>query len=92
MKYFSKDEVVLIENDKNGWYEKAVFILNKDVPKKKRPKDIVGEAEKIIEDYMKKNRLNYSLKKHKKRNIDFVLNLSLFLSIVLFIYCVAQVL
>ncbi|WP_058486502.1 DUF927 domain-containing protein [Defluviitalea phaphyphila] len=90
MKYFSKDEIVIVENDKNGWYQKAIFILNKDCINKK-PKDIVAEAEKIIHKYMKKNKLKYYSKKYKKTKVDLILNISLILSIVLFIYCISKI-
>ncbi|NLK97584.1 hypothetical protein [Defluviitalea saccharophila] len=91
MDYFSNDRVVLIENKRGGWYEKAIFILNKDVNPKQMPKDIVEEAEKIIGDYIKRNKPIHSRKKLKKRRIDWILNCCLILSIVLFMYYAAQV-
>ena len=99
MDHISKDRVILIENTKGGWYEKAIFILNKDIPNKQRPKDIVSEAERIIEDYVKRNKLsnngkivklNTSRSYLKRNRINWILNSCLVFSIVLFIYCVAQ--
>jgi hypothetical protein len=91
MEYFSNGRVVFIENDKGGWYEKAIFILNKDVNPNRMPKDIVAEAEKIIGNYMKKSKPIYSGRKLKKRSTDWILNGCLFLSIVLFIYFASQI-
>lgn len=87
---------------KGGWYEKAIFILNKDVSTRQKPKDIVQEAEKIIGDYMKRSSPQKSgfstmiktksiTNKYKRRFINRILNLCLIVSIALFVYCVVQV-
>jgi len=90
MDHISRDRVVLIENKRGGWYEKAIFILNKDINPNQMPKDIVAEAERIIGDYMKRNKPAYFRKKFKKRSTDRILNCCLFLSIIVFIYYAAQ--
>lgn len=90
MSYYSKDRIILIENNTGGWYEKAIFILNNDVCNKQKPKDIVLEAERIIREYMKKNKTISYPQKNKRFKIDWLLNCCLILSIILFIYCSYQ--
>jgi len=54
-----RERVILIKGGNSNWYEQAIFIVKRDIPAKKIPKDFVLEAEKIISDYMSKNKINY---------------------------------
>lgn len=46
----NENRVVLIDGSGSEWYEKAIFILKS--PKTAKTKNLVFEAEKIINDYM----------------------------------------
>jgi hypothetical protein len=51
------DRVILVKGGANKWYDQAIFIVNKNLPSDKIPKDFVREAENIIRDFMdKKNK------------------------------------
>jgi hypothetical protein len=50
------ERVILIKGDAGKWYDQAIFIVNKNVPKDKIPKDFVREAENIIRSYMHKSK------------------------------------
>lgn len=45
-------KVILINGDKSKWYEQAIFIINEK--EENVPKNIVFEAEKIINEYVNK--------------------------------------
>ncbi|HOA80950.1 MAG TPA: hypothetical protein PKK61_07800 [Defluviitaleaceae bacterium] len=100
MKFYSNNRIILIENEKGGWYEKAIFLLNKDVHKEYQPMEIVQEAERIIENYIRNSNFYPSKSKRKaKRKISYkaynkrtnrVINVCLLLSIVVFIYYLFQ--
>jgi hypothetical protein len=47
------DRIILVEGDSSNWYEQAIFIVRKNVPKNKIPVDFVAEAEKIVNNYMR---------------------------------------
>jgi hypothetical protein len=57
----TSDRVILIKGDANKWYDQVIFIVNKDLPLEKMPKDFVQEAENIIR--------NYLTKKHKQTGL-----------------------
>lgn len=100
MKYYSSNRIILIENEKGGWYEKAIFFLNKDIHNEHRPMEIVQEAEKIIEDYLKNNgylskiktktKRKASYRRYKKGHTNRIINICLLLSIILFVYYLIQ--
>ena len=46
------DRIILVEGDSSKWYEQAIFIVRKNVPRNKVPVDFVAEAEKIVNNYM----------------------------------------
>ena len=48
----AKERVILIKGDATKWYDQAIFIVNQNLPANKIPVDFVGEAEKIIYNYM----------------------------------------
>ena len=50
------ERVILIKGDGTKWYNQAIFIVNKDTPKDNMPMDFVAEAEKIINNYMIRNK------------------------------------
>ncbi|MCL2840045.1 MAG: hypothetical protein FWE05_04650 [Defluviitaleaceae bacterium] len=50
------ERVILLKGDSTKWYEQAIFIVNQDTPVKKMPVDFVAEAEKIINNYMVKEK------------------------------------
>jgi hypothetical protein len=52
----ANDRVILIKGDASKWYDQAIFIVNKDIPAAKIPKDFVNEAEDIIFSYMNKSK------------------------------------
>jgi len=53
-----RERVILIKGGNSNWYEQAIFIVKRDMPAKKIPKDFVLEAEKIISEYMAKNKIS----------------------------------
>ncbi len=89
----SKERIILIKGDAEKWYNQAIFIVNKDLPPGKLPVDFVAEAEKIIADYMRKNKqpliktspppgriaVNPVRPAGNKRKSDFFINLCLML-------------
>lgn len=95
MKFYSNNRIILIENEDGGWYEKAIFLLNKDIHKEHQPMEIVWEAEKIIENYIRNNhyaanknptKRKSSLKSYKKRSTNRIINICLAISIIVFLY------
>ncbi|MCL2203325.1 MAG: hypothetical protein FWB88_05250 [Defluviitaleaceae bacterium] len=48
------ERVILIQGDASQWYEQAIFIVKPSSPHV--PVDMVAEAEKIIHNYMVKNK------------------------------------
>lgn len=61
-------KVILVNGNGSKWYEQAIFIVNKN--EANVPKNIVFEAEKIINEYLNKN---YPDKKYPN-NISNVYN------------------
>lgn len=55
----NKKKVILINGDSSKWYEQVIFIVNEQ--EKNIPKNIVFEAEKIINEYINK-KYNKSIK------------------------------
>jgi hypothetical protein len=52
----ANERIILIKGDADKWYNQAIFIVNKDLPDGKIPVDFVAEAEKIINNYLKKQK------------------------------------
>ena len=50
-----KERVILIKGDASKWYEQAIFIVNQNTPKDQIPLDFVAEAEKIIQNHIRKS-------------------------------------
>ena len=50
-----KERVILIKGDSSKWYEQAIFIVNQNTPKSQIPVDFVAEAEKIIQNHIRKS-------------------------------------
>ena len=50
------ERVILIKGDGTKWYNQAIFIVNRDTPKGDMPMDFVAEAERIINNYMTRNK------------------------------------
>jgi len=50
------ERVILLKGDATKWYNQAIFIVNQDTPAGKMPVDFVAEAEKIINNYMTKEK------------------------------------
>lgn len=86
-----KKRVILISGDKTKWYEQAIFIVKPGADKGDIPTDFVAEAEKIINEYLKKNdtKLGCPAQKQKRphakhdNGLDFILNGAMFLSCLL---------
>ena len=55
------ERVILVKGGDTKWYNQAIFIVNQNAPKEKIPIDFVAEAERIINNYMIKNKSNISL-------------------------------
>lgn len=55
------ERVILVKGDATKWYNQAIFIVNQDTPKDKMPMDFVAEAERIINNYMARDKSNVSL-------------------------------
>ena len=47
------EKVILIKGDDSNWFEQAIFVVRKDLPRSKVPVDLVSEAEKIINGYLR---------------------------------------
>ncbi|MCL2189656.1 MAG: hypothetical protein FWC16_11835 [Defluviitaleaceae bacterium] len=50
------ERVILIQGDANKWYDQAIFIVKPDGKAGNVPVDMVSEAEKIIHNYLVKNK------------------------------------
>jgi len=50
------ERVILIKGNGQNWYNQAIFIVNQDIPKSEMPVNFVAEAEKIISNYMTRNK------------------------------------
>ena len=50
------ERVIVLKGDNTKWYNQAIFIVDKNTPARKMPVDFVAEAEKIINNYMVKER------------------------------------
>lgn len=50
----SNEKVILIHGTKSNWFEKAIFILKDSRQPNRNPKDLVLEAEHIVQEYMSK--------------------------------------
>ena len=50
------ERVILIKGDATKWYNQAIFIVNRDTLKDDMPMDFVAEAERIINNYMIRNK------------------------------------
>lgn len=70
--------MITIQGNESEWYQKAVFVMKDDVINVSTHKDLKGEAERIIGNYLKRNGAT-SLK--PPANIDTTLNLILWGSI-----------
>ena len=61
----TNERVVVIKGDAEKWYSQAVFFINPSMAKEAIPVDFVAEAEKILYNYMAKNKqYNYALPAH----------------------------
>jgi len=54
------ERVILLKVDATKWYNQAIFIVNQDTPAAKMPVDFVAEAEKIINNYMSKEKKGHT--------------------------------
>lgn len=84
-------KVILINGKNSNWYEQAIFIINKK--EKTLPKNLVKEAEKIINKHLRKKYPNKNIKvrSNKKNNIKYLnslLNVCI-ISSILVIFCLA---
>ena len=90
-----KKKVVFINGNKSKWYEQAIFILKEE--DKTMPKNLVIEAEKLINDYMRKKYpqpREKSKTKMTKRQLKFynnVLNVAIFCTLACICYLIFKV-
>nr|WP_317358683.1 hypothetical protein [uncultured Tyzzerella sp.] len=68
-----KKKVILINGDKSNWYEQVIFII-KDNKENNVPKNLVLEAEKIINEYMSKKYNSTNIDKIPPNNIKKTYN------------------
>lgn len=66
-----KKKIILINGDNSNWYEQIIFIV-KDDRQDSIPKNLVLEAEKIINDYMAKKYSNMSIDTKRKINDNMI--------------------
>lgn len=97
-----KKKVILINGKNSNWYEQVIFII-KESKEKNVPKNLVLEAEKIINEHMEKkynksNIYNYNVKsankqKNNKKLIIYnnILNLSIFFTIIFICFLLYQI-
>jgi hypothetical protein len=53
--FSSEDKkTIVVDGIGSEWYDKAIFVLKKDVIPSQIPKNLMIEAEKIVENHMKK--------------------------------------
>lgn len=50
--------IIMVDGNRSGWYEKAIFILTDPAMKDSVSDDMVYEAERIVEEYLKKQLRN----------------------------------
>lgn len=80
----SKKQIIKIKGKEGGWYQEAIFIINKDIAISCTHKDLQQRADGIISNYAKRNGLSSRV---KKESTDQALNLILFSSIGILIIC-----
>lgn len=81
-----QDQVVTVLGKDSEWYDKAIFIIKKEVMQSQRNKDLSKEADLIISNYAKKN----GLAAEERQSIDKVLNVILTISICILGICLLQ--
>lgn len=95
--------VIVLRNICSDMFEEVIFVLKKDAKLSKRNPNLVIEARKIVEDYINKNNSNYHkpLPKttnydisyfEKNKKFDVILNISLMLSLSLFVMLMIKLL
>ena len=50
------ERVILIKGDATKWYDQAIFIVNQNTPPERMPVNFVAEAEKIITNYLEREK------------------------------------
>ncbi len=79
-----KEQIIKIKGKDGGWYQEAIFIMNKDIMTSCNHKDLEQRADMIIGNYAKRNGL---LPQKKCQSTDQALNLILFSSIGVLVIC-----
>lgn len=95
-----KKKVILINGNNSKWYEQVIFIV-KDQKTNNIPKNLVLEAEKIINEYMDKKyntnciqAVKNNTENKNKNKIKFynnLLNISIFLTIIFICFLLYQI-
>lgn len=80
----NKDQIIKIKGKEDGWYQEAIFIINKDIIVSCTHKDLEQRADMIIGNYAKINGLKV---KTRSKSTDQALNLILISSIAILIIC-----
>lgn len=82
----NQNQVVTVLGKDSEWYDKAIFIIRKEVIQSQRNKDLSKEADMIISNYAKKN----GLAVEHTQSIDKVLNVILTICICILGICLLQ--
>ncbi|WP_105616727.1 hypothetical protein [Vallitalea okinawensis] len=65
--------VIMVDGSHSGWYEKAIFILTEQGQQKDVSNNMVDEAERIVEAYLKKQLRNETNNRdYKVKQKDYV--------------------
>lgn len=73
----SKGKVITIQGDESHWYKKVVFVMKDNLTNPCNSKNLKEEAEKIIGNYAKLNGLHTTKPPKSSKDIDNILNLTL---------------
>lgn len=86
--------VIVLRNIYSQFFEEVIFVLKKDIKQTKSNSSIIFEARKVIDDYIKRQELYDMVKVEKQKTfekiergngVNTILNISLMVSIGLFI-------
>ena len=50
------ERVILVKGDHSEWFDQAIFVVKKNIPRTRVPLDFVEEAERIINGYLTKSK------------------------------------
>lgn len=80
----NKEQIIKIKGKDGGWYQEAIFIVNKDIMVSCSHEDLEQRADMIIGNYAKRNGLH---PQKRYESTDQALNLILFSSIAILVIC-----